>query len=90
MVRSMTETKVNLDEVMAYMATLERRLTAVEAENTQLRADAVMNRTEAYVLGGVTVGDGAIIAAGAVVNRDVPAHTVVAGVPAKVVRTLDP
>lgn len=38
------------------------------------------------VVPGVTIGDGAIIAAGAVVTKDVPAHMVAAGVPAKVIR----
>ena len=40
------------------------------------------------VLPGVTIGDGAIIAAGAVVTKDVPANTVVGGVPAKQIKTI--
>jgi len=40
----------------------------------------------ASVLPGVTVGDNAIIAAGAVVSRNVPENAVVAGVPARVIR----
>lgn len=44
--------------------------------------------SHATILGGVTIGDGAIIAAGAVVTKDVEARTLVAGVPAKPVRHL--
>lgn len=40
------------------------------------------------VLPGVTIGENAVVGAGAVVSRDVAADTVVAGVPAKVIRTL--
>lgn len=40
------------------------------------------------VLPGVTIGDGAVVAAGAVVSKDVPANAIVAGVPAKVVRII--
>jgi acetyltransferase-like isoleucine patch superfamily enzyme len=43
----------------------------------------------ATILPGVTVGENAVVAAGAVVNKDVPANTAVAGVPAKVIKTLD-
>ncbi len=41
------------------------------------------------VMPGVTIGEGAIVASGAVVTKDVPPRTVVAGVPAKVVKTLE-
>ena len=37
---------------------------------------------------GVTIGEGAIVAAGAVVTKDVPPRTVVAGVPAKVIKAI--
>lgn len=42
---------------------------------------------DATILKGVTIGDKAIIAAGALVVRDVPANCMVAGVPAKVIKT---
>jgi acetyltransferase-like isoleucine patch superfamily enzyme len=42
----------------------------------------------ATVLQGVTVGEDAVVAAGAVVTKDVPACTLVAGVPARVIRAL--
>lgn len=41
---------------------------------------------EAVILSGVTIGDGAIIGARAVVTRDIPPYTIAAGVPAKPIR----
>ena len=41
----------------------------------------------AIVLPGVTIGDGSIVAAGAVVTKDVPPGSIVAGSPAKVIRS---
>ncbi|MET0941342.1 MAG: sugar O-acetyltransferase, partial [Mesorhizobium sp.] len=37
---------------------------------------------------GVTIGENAIVAAGAVVTKDVPDHTAVGGIPAKIIKTL--
>lgn len=48
--------------------------------------DHVWIGTRATILSGVTVGEGAVIAAGSVVKHDVPAHSMVAGVPAKVIK----
>lgn len=42
----------------------------------------------ATVLAGVSIGDNAVIAAGAVVTKDVPPMTVVAGIPAKTVKSV--
>ncbi len=46
--------------------------------------------TRAIILPGVLIGSGAVVAAGAVVTKDVPPLTVVAGVPAKFLRLKEP
>lgn len=48
--------------------------------------DHVWIGRNAIILKGVTIGEGAVVAAGAVVTKDVPAYTLVAGVPAKVIK----
>ncbi len=50
--------------------------------------DNVMLGDGAKLLGGVTIGQGTFIGAGAVVTRDIPAHVTAAGMPAKVLRHL--
>lgn len=44
--------------------------------------------TGATILGGVTIGENAMVGAGSVVTKDVPANAVVVGVPAKILKTL--
>lgn len=73
-------------------ATLNHGMAPAERHTTS-PAPIVLGRNvwvgaNATVLQGVTIGDNAFIAAGAVVHRDVAANTVVGGVPARVIRTL--
>ncbi|UCZ51898.1 2,3,4,5-tetrahydropyridine-2,6-dicarboxylate N-acetyltransferase [Bacillus shivajii] len=51
--------------------------------------DGVVVGANAVILEGVTVGEGSVVAAGAIVTEDVPANTVVAGTPAKVIKEID-
>lgn len=50
--------------------------------------DDVWVGTNAVILPGVTIGEHCVIAAGAVVTKDVPPHSLVAGVPAKVIKNI--
>ena len=51
--------------------------------------DGVWIGTRALICPGVTIGAGSVVAAGAVVIRSVPPNSLIAGVPAKVVRKLE-
>ncbi|WP_295728103.1 CatB-related O-acetyltransferase [uncultured Muribaculum sp.] len=42
--------------------------------------------TRAIIMGGITIGDGAVVGAGAVVTKDVPPYAIVGGIPAKIIR----
>jgi len=52
-------------------------------------ADKVWIGTQVTILPGVSIGEGAVVAAGSVVGKDVPPYTVVGGVPAKVIKAID-
>jgi maltose O-acetyltransferase len=67
----------------------ERRIGAL-SQATVTIGDGCWIGARATILPGVTISAGSVVAAGAVVTHDVPPNTVVGGVPAKVLRTLDP
>ena len=50
--------------------------------------DDVWIGANAVILPGVTIGSHCVVAAGAVVTKDVPPHSLVAGVPAKIIKTI--
>jgi len=52
---------------------------------TRVKAGASIG-SNATIVAGITIGEGAMVGAGAVVTKDVPPYTVVAGVPARVLR----
>lgn len=57
-----------------------------DVQKTTRVSDNVWVGHRAIILHGVSIGEGAVIAAGAVVTKDVPAHAIVAGNPAKLIR----
>lgn len=61
----------------------------LEYSNPITIKDNVWICSGAIICGGVTIGENSVIAAGAVVTRDVPANSLVAGMPARVIRQLD-
>ena len=77
---------------VAVLATINHDLDPYKRGNMVIKPIKIGKRVwigaHATILSGVTVGDNSIIAAGAVVTKDVPANSVVGGVPAKVIKTL--
>lgn len=74
--------------------TSENHPVAVADRKTLVPAAVVIGKNAwigagATILPGVTVGENSVVAAGALVNRDVPPNTVVVGVPAKVVKMIE-
>lgn len=64
-----------------FFAAIGERVTIAIKDRVWIGANAV-------ILQGITIGENAVVAAGAVVTRDVPANTLVGGVPAHIIKEL--
>ncbi len=71
---------------VAIMDTDTHRIEGMTETKPTIIGDHVWIGSKAIILKGVTIGKGAVIAAGSVVSKDVPAYALVAGVPAKPIK----
>jgi acetyltransferase-like isoleucine patch superfamily enzyme len=79
-----------IDNDMHQLVNEEKLVEAADNKANQvILEDHVWLGAGATILKGVTIGHDSVVAAGAVVTKDVPPNTLVAGVPAKVVRHVD-
>ena len=75
-----------IDLVGRFMDTVAEGEKRPQDDRDVVIGDDVWIGTRAIILHGVTIGRGAVVAAGAVVTKDVPPYAIVAGVPARIVK----
>lgn len=71
-----------------YHKTGLERQQEIEAAEIRIEKHAWVS-SRSVVLGGVTIGEGAVVAAGSIVTKDVPAYHIVGGNPAKLIKKID-
>ena len=83
------DTLQEMDDIRHGRSKIASKDWSVVASKSIKICDKVWIGLNCIVLKGVTIGEGAVVAAGSVVTKDVPAWTLVGGAPAKVIRFLD-
>lgn len=77
----------------AYLLSVNHKLNPKQRRELELKPVVIKKNAwigaKATICPGVIVGENAVVAAGAVVTKDVPKNTVVAGMPAKVIKKID-
>jgi len=72
-----------------YKSLLEKRMKDIPSTGHDIKiGKGCWIGSNSIILGPCTIGDNAVIAAGSVVNKDVPAFSIFAGVPAKQIKTV--
>ena len=71
---------------MPEVAAFEGALNGYRAAGDTVIGNDVWIGRRSIILSGITIGDGAVIAAGSVVTKDVPAYAVVGGNPARIIK----
>ena len=86
---------VNLAQCITVTAlnhNFEDKIQRIDAQGVSTKSivigDDIWIGANAVVLPGVSIGNHSVVAAGAVVTKDVPPHTLVAGVPAKIIKEI--
>lgn len=75
-----------IDTVGKYMVNVSDDEKVPENDLPVVIEDDVWIGANSTILKGVTIGEGSVVAAGSVVTKNVPAYTIVGGVPAKIIK----
>ena len=75
-----------IDTVGKYMSEITDREKSPENDQDIIIKDDVWIGSNAILLKGITIGEGAVVAAGSIVTKNVEPYSIVAGVPAKIVK----
>ena len=84
--RCLSTSPLFISSVNATQSSWTDQISSNDADERTYIGNDVWIGSHAMILGGIKVGDGAVVGAGAVVTKDVPPYAIVGGVPARIIR----